>query len=152
MFRGGWIIFRIIGTLLLIGFLIAGGVMLYHTGQAQGYAAGLAAAGQEQTAPAPSNGLWPYYNFGWGYPFFFPFAPLIGFFVMGGFLFLIFGILGAIFRRRALAHGAGGYGPWPGSPRQGYPWGPPPWAGQPQPPAPGEPAPPSGQPPSEPPE
>ena len=158
MFRGGWIVFRIIGTLILIGFLVAGGSMLYHAGQAQGYAAGLAAAGQEQTAPAPNNGMAPYYGmppyygfapyygFGWGHLFFFPF----GFLIVGGFLFLVFGVFGAIFRRRAWGHGHGGYGPWAGGPGQGYPGWPPPWAGQPQPPAPGDTAPTPGQPPSEP--
>ncbi len=152
MFRVGWIVFRIIGTLLLIGFLVAGGAMLYHSGQAQGYAAGLAAAGQGQTLPAPNPGyapfygMGPYYGFGWGHPFFFPF----GFLVVGGFLFLVFGVFGAIFRRRAWAHGPGGYGPWAGGPRHGYPGGPPPWAGQPQPASPADAAPTPGQPPSEP--
>ena len=151
MFRGGWIVFRVIGTLLLIGFLIAGGVMLYHTGQAQGYAMGLSAAGQEGAVPGPYNGLAPYYGFGWGHTnFFFPLSPLFGFFALGGLFFLFFGVIGAIFRRRAWAHGPGAYGPWAGGPRNGYPWGPPPWAGQPQPPAPGEPAPNPGQSPSEP--
>lgn len=149
MFRGGWFVFRLIGTLLLVGFLIAGGVMLYNSGQAQGYAMGLAAGGQEQAAPLPSNGSAPYYGFapyyGWGHPFFSPFPPIIGFFVVIGLIFLFFGVIGSIFRHRTWTHN----GPWSSGPRHGTPWGPPPWAGEPQPQAPGEPAPAPGQPPSE---
>ena len=134
MFRTGWIVFRIIGTLILIGILIGGGVMIYNAGQAQGYAMGLAAANQDGAAPAPNGGIAPYYGYapfyglGWGRAFFFPFGPLFGFMAIGALFFLFFGVIGAIFRRRTWGHGA-----WASGQRPGHPWGPPRGAGQPQP-------------------
>jgi hypothetical protein len=142
MFRTGWIVFRIVSTLILIGILIGGGVMIYNAGQAQGYAMGLAAASQDGVAPAPYSGIAPFYGYapfygpGWGHAFFFPFGPIFGFLAVGALFFLFFGALGAIFRRRSWGHGA-----WTGGQRQDHPWRHGPWAGQPQPTPQGEPGP-----------
>jgi hypothetical protein len=117
----GSIFFRILGTLLIIALLVGAGNWIYQTGQAQGYAAGLAAADKGTTvnppAPYPYYG---YYGYGMGRPFFFPFFPIGGFFLVGGLFFLVFFVFGG-WRRRWYHHGGywGGQGPQqPGQPNE----------------------------------
>jgi hypothetical protein len=79
---------RTLGFLLLVGALIAGGALLYQSGQARGYALGIAsqaapAAGGAPLAPA----YWPYYPpyfglFPFGGPLFFIGALFLGFFLL----------------------------------------------------------------------
>jgi hypothetical protein len=114
MFRTGSIVFRLILALVLIGGLAAAGYMLFQSGQAQGYAMGLAASGKEVSPAVPAMPMMPYYP-GYFYRphfFFFPFGPLLGLLFWG---FLFFFIVGRVFRRGHW-HGAG--------PHHGYP---PPW-------------------------
>jgi len=120
MFRNG-LFFRVIGVLLLVGLMVAGGFMAYQTGVARGVtqapvvATAIAQAAENgQAAPNPSMygyghtygpGLYPYHHFG-----FFPFG------VCGSILlvFFFFGLLRMIFFR-----------PWQGSwgHRMHGPWG-----------------------------
>lgn len=91
MFRGS-IIFRVLASLLLVGALVAAGIMLFQAGQAQGYAMGLAADGKTISPPAGPGMMVPGYGYGFGYwrPHFFPFGlffcliPLLFFFLFGG--------------------------------------------------------------------
>jgi hypothetical protein len=122
MFRNG-LIFRVIGVLLLIGLMSAGGYMAYHAGIAQGVtqapevATAIAQAAQNgQGAPVPpmyGHG----YEYGYGYPMyhhpfgFFPFGAICGSIF---FLFLFFGLLKMIFFRGMMHRGWDGHkhGPW----------------------------------------
>lgn len=118
MFRGGSIVLRILFTLILIGLLAAGGVLLYRAGYAQGYqAAALVAQSANGAAPqapqlAPYGYLYPPYLWpGYGFHFFSPFPILFGI----GFILLFFFLVGGIFRafawRRWAGHpGMGGWG------------------------------------------
>ncbi len=127
MFRHGFI-WRLLLSLLLVAVLAVGGVALYRAGFAQGYQAAALTAGTsgQATAPAvPYYGVAPWgYGPGWGFPFFFPFAPLLGF----GFLLLVFLLIGGIFRggRRfagPYGHGPGHWGYGGPDPRWGRAWG-----------------------------
>lgn len=120
--RGGFIVLRVLLFLLIIGGLIAGGVWLYNSGQAQGYALGLAANDKAPAAPSqalPGQGYYPGYFYGPGYgpwfgrAHFFPFFGL--FFFCGIPLLFIFLISGAIHRHGWRHHG------WEGRP-VGGPW------------------------------
>lgn len=141
--RGSFFFLRAIAFLVLIGLLVGGGVMLYQSGQAQGYAMGLAASGKELATPqtvVPGAPAMPYYP-GYYYPgywrphFFFPFAPLFGIFFLIVFFFVISRVFGALFwRRHAWGYGPGA-GPWQGGLHGHGPhgWGPGPWGqGQPE--------------------
>ena len=129
--RGSFFL-RGLGVLILIGALLAGGLLLFRAGQAQGYQMGAAAASAvasgETPAPAPVTpygpGYWPAYrpyypglHFG-----FFPFFPLGG---LCGSILLVFLVLFAlrlIFRPRNWFH----YSKCPGDWGE-HPCGPPPW-------------------------
>jgi hypothetical protein len=129
MSRTGSFALRLIGALLLIGLMIAGGFMAYRAGIAQGVArapevakAISQAAENGQALPVP-----PMYGYGYG-PGFYPmyFHPF-GFFPFGIcgsilFVFIFFGLLRLLFFR-PWAWGRHGY--WRGY--HGHPWGGPPW-------------------------
>ncbi len=87
-------IWRFFLTLLLIGLLVAGGVALYQLGYGQGYQSALASGTTGSTAQPPYPGYAPY-GFGWVFPFFF---PPFGIFLGIGFFFLVFFIIGGLFR------------------------------------------------------
>ena len=131
----GWIVFRILGALVLIGLLAGAGVMLYQAGQAQGYALGAAAGGKELSAPgvgvvAPGMAPWMYYR-----PHFMFGGPLVGLLFLCGLPLLFFFVLGGVFRRAMWhRHGPWGHGPWEHGPWGHGPWGHGPWQqpGQPQ--------------------
>jgi hypothetical protein len=119
---------RLVGVLLLVGLVIAGGVMAYRAGVAHGIAQAPAVA--EAITNAAENGQplpLPGYGYGYGYPYygfrphfgFFPFAGIFGFIL---FLFLFFGLLRLILFRPWGRH-MYGRGPW----KEYGPWGPPPW-------------------------
>lgn len=132
MFNRGSFVLRLIGSLLLVGLMIVGGVMVYRAGVAQGIAQAPAVAEVLSNAVESGQGLSvPAYGYGYGYPYY-GFRPHFGFFPFGGifgfilFFFLFFGLMRLIFFRR-WAWGYGHmhrHGHW-----KGYgPWGPPPWA------------------------
>ncbi len=136
MFRAGSFLVRFLLALLLIGMLATGGYMLFQAGQAQGYALGLQAAGQEGQPAAPEVYGLPYYYPGYLHSphfFFFPFGPLLGFLFWG---LLIFFVFRGVFHRRNWA-GPGHHHAYPPHWPQGQPWQG--WAGREAPPQPGEP-------------
>jgi hypothetical protein len=122
MFRNGFI-FRLIGVLLLVGLVAAGGFMAYKAGVAQGIAqapevatAISQAAENGQVAPVPP--MYGYgYGYGPGYPIyrhhfgFFPFGAICGSIF---FIFLFLGIMRMIFFRGMWHRGWGDHkhGPW----------------------------------------
>ena len=133
MFARGSFVLRLIGVLLLVGLMVAGGAMAYRAGVAQGIAQAPVVA--EALSNAAENGQpmpVPGYGYGYGYPYY-GFRPHFGFFPFGGifgfilFFFLFFGLLRLIlFRPWGWHYGhTHGRGPWKG---YGGPWGPPPWA------------------------
>jgi hypothetical protein len=117
MYRNGFV-FRLIGVLLLIGIMVAGGFMAYKAGVAQGVIQAPAvataisqAAENGQAAPVP-----PMYGYGhpyrgYGYPHHFGFFPLGAICFSIFFVFLFFGLLKMIFFRR-MRHGWGHHGHW----------------------------------------
>lgn len=120
MFRNGFI-FRLIGVLLLVGLVAAGGFMAYKAGVAQGInqAPEIADAIQqsaEDGQPAASPMYGPY---GYGHPYGYSFGyrhhfnPFAGVCFSIFFLFFFFGFLKMIFFR-GMRHGWGhhGHGPW----------------------------------------
>jgi hypothetical protein len=137
--RGSFFL-RALGALILIGVLLAGGVLLYQAGQAQGYQMGVAAASQAAGGETPGTapmvpygpGYWPYSrgpHFG-----FFPFFP---FGWLCGSIFLVLLVLFAlrmIFWPRRWHHHGKGPGGWEGHP---HPWGPYGWGQTPWGPPPG---------------
>jgi hypothetical protein len=119
MFRKGpFIIFRLIGLLLVIGLIVGGGAMAYRAGIAQGISQAPAvataiskAAESGQVAPVPPM----MYGYGYGYPMYgrhhFGFFPLGGICLSIFLLFFFFGFLKMIFFRR-MRHGGHMHGPW----------------------------------------
>ena len=110
MFRKG-LVFRVIGVVLLIGLIAAGGYMAYHAGIAQGVAQApaVATAISKAAESAQSTNLPPMmygreygHGFGPGYPMMYDHHGF-GFFPLGGicfsifFLFLFLGLLKLIF-------------------------------------------------------
>jgi hypothetical protein len=122
MFRNG-LVFRIIGALLLIGLIAAGGFMAYKAGVEQGVAQAPAVATaiaksveNGQGAPIPPMMYDRGYGYGPGYPMMYGHHEF-GFFPLGGicfsifFLFLFFGLMKMVFFRR-MHHEGHSYGPW----------------------------------------
>ncbi|HET9085611.1 MAG TPA: hypothetical protein VFN41_14535 [Candidatus Limnocylindrales bacterium] len=104
--------------LLVVAALVVGGGIIAQTA----YQAGLSTAVTTAVASAPAGTVvtpvapvpYPYYygGWGWGWGHGFPFLGFIGFFL---FLFLIFGLMRAVFWR-----GRGGWGRGWGGPGYGY--------------------------------
>ena len=126
-------LFRILMILAMVALLVGAGIALYRAGLAQGYQAGILAAGK--TANVPTSPQLPYYGYGYppfgfypglAYTGFFPvFAPLvgIGFFLL--FFFLLSGVFRFAFRRHWAGRGDWGYGPGPwGQGPHGWGYGP----------------------------
>mgnify|MGYP003478868407 CR=1 FL=1 len=125
MFRKG-LVFRVIGALLFIALLVAGGVMVFKAGEVRGVSQAPAvataisqAAENGQVAPVPPM----MYQYGYGYgPGFYPHMGgfhHFGFFPFGicgsiFFLFLFLGIMRMIFFRGMWQRGWEGHkhGPW----------------------------------------
>jgi hypothetical protein len=122
MFRNG-LVFRIIGALLLIGLVAAGGFMAYNAGIAQGVsqapvvATAISKAVENgQVAPVPPM-YGREYGYGYGYPMY---GHHFGFFPIGAicgsilFLFLFLGLIRMIFFRGMMHRGWEGHkhGPW----------------------------------------
>jgi len=103
-------------TLLIVGGLVAGGALLYHSGFANGYNAAVLAAnasGKSGVTPLPYSQYLPY-GPGFGFPFFIFFAPF-GLFLGIGFFFLLIFMIGGVFRlfgwrRWAAQSGMAGFG------------------------------------------
>ncbi len=107
---------RFIGTLLLIGLLIAGGAAAFQAGQARGYMLGAAAAGTQLSAPPAVQPAFPGGMPGYFTPYgfhpmhFFPFFGI-------GLALLFFFAVGGMFRMMAFRHWMRhahmeGHGPW----------------------------------------
>ncbi len=121
MFRNG-LVFRVIGVLLLIGLLAAGGFMAFKAGEANGISQAPVVAtaitnaaenGQGVNMPPMMYGHG--YGYGQGYPMMYG-RHHFGFFPGGIcfsilFLFLFFGFLKMIFFR-GMRHGRHMHGPW----------------------------------------
>lgn len=130
MFRRGSFFLRVLGALILMGVVLAGGVVLFQAGQSQGFQMGMAAAsstaGNETQGTMPlvpyGPGYWPYYaRPHFGFSPFFPFGGLCGSILMV--LLALFALRLIFWPRRWLYHG-NGPGAWGNHP---HPWGPPPW-------------------------
>jgi hypothetical protein len=133
--KGPFIVFRIIGFLLLVALLIGGGAMAYKAGVMQGISQAPAvataiskAAESGQSAPVPPMyGREFGYGYGGGYPMMY--GHHFGFFPIGAicgsifFLFLFFGFIKMMFFRRMMWGGFGHHH----RPDDGLPWGGPPW-------------------------
>lgn len=94
--------FRLIGVLLLIGLVAAGGYMTYRAGVTQGIAQAPEVATAISNAAESGQPLPPIYGYrpyGFGYPHRFGFFPLGGICLSIFFLFLFFGLLKMIFFR-----------------------------------------------------
>ena len=129
--RGSFFL-RLLGVVILVGVMLAGGALLFRAGQAQGYQMGVAAsaasaatAGGETPSTAQVAPYGPGYWSGYGpyYPY-----PHFGFFPFGwlcGSIFFVFLALFALrwifFPHRWHHDGKGGWGEHP------HAWGPHPW-------------------------
>lgn len=114
--NNGSFVWRLIGVLLLIGLVTAGGFMAYRAGLAQGIAqapevaAAISQAAESgQAAPIPPM----MYGRGYGYGYGFGHPHLVGFFpfwICGSilFIFVFFGLLRMAFRPWSWRH----HGPW----------------------------------------
>ncbi|MBL8077632.1 MAG: hypothetical protein JNM55_06705 [Anaerolineales bacterium] len=121
MFRNG-LVFRVIGVLLLIGLIAAGGFMAFKAGEANGISQAPAvataiakAAENGQAVNVPPMMYGHAYGYGPGYPMMYGHHHF-GFFPGGIcfsilFLFLFFGFLKMIFFR-GMRHGHHRHGPW----------------------------------------
>jgi hypothetical protein len=130
MKKGPFILFRVIGFLLVLGLIAGAGAFAYKAGMAQGVsqapavATAIAQAAEDGQAVPPmmySHGFVPYGNgyrmHGHGHFGFFPLGGIcFGIFL----LFFFFGFMKMMFFRR-MRHGWGGHhghhrGPWEGGP------------------------------------
>jgi len=128
MFRTGSFFIRLLGFLVLVGLLIAGGALIFQAGQTQGYLLGQAFAGAEAPAGVQPAPLAP------GYPPYYYYRPHFGFFPFGGFFGLFLGVLLFFFLLRLVfwpRHWGHKYGHWHDHPpyQEGqHPWGDPRWS------------------------
>ncbi|MFN8413414.1 MAG: hypothetical protein U0Z26_13590 [Anaerolineales bacterium] len=134
MFRKG-LVFRVIGVILLLGLIAAGGFMAFKAGQVNGISQAPAVAtaiakaaenGQGANVPPMMYGHGYGYGNGYGMPGYGMYGygmhgyggHHFGFFPLGGicfsifFLFLFFGLIKMIFFRRMMHHGGHIHGPW----------------------------------------
>jgi hypothetical protein len=121
--NGPFIIFRLIGLLLVIGLIVGGGAIAYRAGISQGISQAPAvataiskAAESGQVAPVPPMMYGYGYGQGYDYPMygrhhfgFFPFGAICGSIF---FLFLFFGFIKMMFFRRMWHGRHGHHGPW----------------------------------------
>jgi hypothetical protein len=114
------IVFRIIGALLLIALLVAGGTFVYRAGVAQGISQAPQVAEAIQQSAENGNPVPPmmygrgygygypfHHGFGFGHHFGFGLFHIFGFFIL---LLFFFGLLRFAFR--PWAWGKHGHGPW----------------------------------------
>lgn len=128
MTRTGSVIMRMIGVIVILGLLVAGGAFIYRAGYARGLAESPAMAAGTAQLPAYAPG-WSMTPGMWMYPrYMFPtFGQILGIFFLG-LIFVFF--LRMIFRpwrwrmKGAHRHGYGHH--------HGYGWGGPPWARSPE--------------------
>lgn len=105
MFYKSHIVFRILGALLLIALICAGGYMAFQAGQAQGYLQA-SAGGAVATGSQPMvQGQVPYYGYGFMHPHFFPFMGLFGLIP----LIFVLMFVGGIFRHIVFGYPHRGY-------------------------------------------
>lgn len=139
MFPRQFMAIRLLVALLVIGLLLGAGSMVYHAGQAQGYAFGLYAAqakdGAQNLLPPGMMAGYPGYGFRMGHS---SFGPLAGLFMIGALVVLFFILVRAPFHHWAWRHSQGApngpKGPhgshgWEGGPHSW--WCTPPWEQQP---------------------
>lgn len=113
------IVFRVLGGLLLLALLVAGGAFVFQAGVAQGISQAPEVATALQQAAEDGQGM-PmmhrygysgHHGFGYGHHFGFGIFKLIGFFF---FLFIFFGLLRMVFFRGWRHKHAGHWGGWEG--------------------------------------
>jgi hypothetical protein len=123
MQKGSFILFRVLGALLVLGLIAGAGAFGYRAGMAQGItqAPAVAAAiekAAENGQPAPAPFTMYQRGFGYGYSpmpfhhfgFFNPFGAICGSIL---FLFLFLGAMKMLFFRRMMWHGSHHmHGPW----------------------------------------
>lgn len=128
--RGSFVL-RLIGAVLLVGLVAAGGVLLYQAGVAQGVARAPEMA-QAFSGTLERGEALPGSAYGLGYPhLFYRMHPHAGFFPFGGllgfllFAFLFFGLLRLVFFRPWAWHCGpmGGYWRGPAGGWEARPWG-----------------------------
>ena len=112
-----WFLWRALGTLVVLGLLaglvIGGGAMLHRASWSQGYAAGQLAAGSEEGDVIAET--LPYAYRGFGYPGQRPFHPGylgVGWIIKIGMFFLLFVVIGKIFRGMFWGRMIMSGGPW----------------------------------------
>ena len=122
MFRNGFV-FRLIGVVLLLGLIAAGGFMAFKAGEARGITQAPAvataiskAAESGQVAPVPPM-MYGYghpnpYGYGYGFGYRHHFNPFGAICFSLIFLFFFFGFLKMIFFRRMHHGGHHMHGPW----------------------------------------
>ena len=118
--KGPFIVFRLIGLLLVIGLIVGGSAMAYKAGFSQGVAQSPVVAKAIEKAAESGQGVpvppmmygYGYYPrpYGYGHHFgFFPFGAICGSIF---FLFLFFGFMKMIFFRGMRHGGHRMHGPW----------------------------------------
>lgn len=99
-----WFLWRALAALICVGLLIAGGLAIHYLSWSRGYAAG------QLATPGEEGATLPYLPHGFdhsGHPFAFMFGAGLLFKIL--LLFLLFGVIGKVFR--GFAWGMAG-GPW----------------------------------------
>jgi hypothetical protein len=117
MFHKGFIVFRILGFIVLLGLLAGAGVMVFQAGQAQGFALGAASTGQQLQVPLQAP--LPYYGYSMMHPHFFPFMGFFGIIPLLFGLFIVCGLFRLMFFGSMHMH----RGPWANGQYPHHPWG-----------------------------
>jgi hypothetical protein len=106
--KTGWIVFRIIVSLLVLGLLVFGGFALFRMGWAQGYMTAAATGGTgvpAVTTPPAQPYMHPMYHFGFfGFGMIIPLL-LLGFIVLAGLRFIFRPMLWAGMGPHGYMHG-----------------------------------------------